>query len=78
MLVWTTDTLARQKGYAAPGDFPFSPALIAKAGDFRQGLAPFVNAAGQYVEYHLVAPDKAGSPAAGDRLARESLHQGQA
>ena len=61
MLVWTTDTLARRKGYAAAGDFPFSPALVAKAGDFRQGLSTFVSG-GQYVEYHLVAPDKTGAP----------------
>jgi hypothetical protein len=63
MIVWTTDTLARHKGYAsASGDFPFSPAITAKAGDFRPALAPYVNGPGRYVEYHLVAPAAAGSP----------------
>jgi hypothetical protein len=61
MLVWTTDTLARRKAYSAAGDFPFSAALIAKTGDFRKGLATYVSG-GKYVEYQLVAPDKAGAP----------------
>jgi hypothetical protein len=44
------------------GDFPFNTATIAKTGDFRTGLAPFVSGPGKYVEYHLVAPDKVGAP----------------
>jgi hypothetical protein len=63
MLVWTTDTIARHKGYASTaGDFPFAPGITAKAGDFRPGLAPFVSGTGRYVEYQLVAPQAAGTP----------------
>jgi hypothetical protein len=63
MIVWTTDTQARHKTYASPsGDFPFSAALTAKAGDFRSALAPYVSGPGRYVEYHLVAPQVAGTP----------------
>jgi hypothetical protein len=59
MMVWTTDTLTRHKGYASEGgEFPFRQALTTRVGDFRTALAPFVNGPGKYVEYHLVAPEK--------------------
>ena len=63
MIVWTSDTLARHKQYAsASGDFPFSTAVVAKAGDFRPAIAPYVNGPGRYVEYQLVAPESVASP----------------
>jgi hypothetical protein len=63
MIVWTTDTIARHKQYAsASGEFPFSPAVVAKAGDFRPMMAPYVNGPGRYVEYHLVAPAAVKQP----------------
>lgn len=63
MIVWTTDTATRHKEYASTsGDFPFAPALVAKAGDFRPTLAPYVSGPGRYVQYELVAPLAAGSP----------------
>jgi hypothetical protein len=62
MIVWTTDTIDRHKSYASPsGDFPFSPAITAKAGDFRPAIAPFVNGAGRYIEYQLVGPQAVGA-----------------
>lgn len=62
MLAWTTDTLNRRKGYAsATGGSPFTPELRAKVGDFRPGFQPFVSGGGQYHEYHLIAPEKAGA-----------------
>jgi hypothetical protein len=63
LMVWTADTIAQFKSVASPsGDFPFGQAVIDKTGDFRKGLAPFVNGPGTYVEYHLVAPEKVGAP----------------
>jgi hypothetical protein len=63
MIVWTTDTIARHKAYAsASGDFPFAASLVAKAGDFRPMIAPYVNGPGRYVQYELVAPGAAGTP----------------
>jgi len=63
MVVWTTDTVARHKEYASPsGDFPFSTAITAKAGDFRPMLASFVSGPGKFVEYHLVAPQTVKAP----------------
>ena len=63
MIVWTTDTIARHKAYAsASGDFPFAADLVAKAGDFRPMIAPYVNGPGRYVQYELVAPGAAGTP----------------
>ena len=62
MIVWSIDTAARYKEYAASGDFPFSAALVGKAGDFRPMIASYVNGPGRFVEYHLVAPASAGSP----------------
>lgn len=44
LLVWSMDTASRS-GYA---------------GEFQPALAPFINSAGQILEYHLVAPEKAG------------------
>jgi hypothetical protein len=62
MLAWTTDTLERRKGYAAAsGGSPFTPELRAKVGNFRPGFQPFINSGGQYHEYHLVSPEKAGT-----------------
>jgi hypothetical protein len=63
MLVWTTDTAARHKAIASTsGDFPFNAAIVGKAGDIRTGLSPFVSGPGKWVEYTLVAPEKAGAP----------------
>jgi hypothetical protein len=62
MLVWTTDTLAHHKRFAAAsGESPFSAALAAATGDLRTGLAPFVSGPGKYIEYHLVSPQKVGA-----------------
>jgi len=62
MLAWTTDTRERRKGYAsASGGSPFTPELRARVGDFRPGFQPFINSGGQYHEYHLVSPEKAGT-----------------
>jgi hypothetical protein len=62
MLVWTTDTLARRKGYASTtGRSPFTQEVRDKVGDFRPGFQPFVNSGGEYHEYHLIAPDTAGT-----------------
>lgn len=62
MLVWTTDTLAHHKGIAsADGDYPFSWAVTAKAGDVRTSLMAFVSGPGKYSEYHLIAPEKVGA-----------------
>src|SRR5262245_13083891 len=61
-LVWTTRTVANHKSIASTsGDFPFNPAILANAGDFREGLAKFVSGPGKYMEYQLVAPDKVGA-----------------
>jgi hypothetical protein len=58
-----TDTLSHHKGFASSsGEFPFNPTLTSAAGDFRAGLAPFVNGPGRYIEYHLIAPEKIGAP----------------
>ena len=63
MVVWTTDTVARHKEYASPsGDYPFSAAITAKAGDFRPMLTSFVTGPGKFVEYHLVAPQTVKAP----------------
>jgi len=60
--VWTTDTIARHKEYASTsGDFPFSAAITAKAGDFRPMLASFVTG-GRFIEYQLVAPQAIKQP----------------
>jgi hypothetical protein len=62
MLAWTTDTRERRKAYTSvSGGSPFTPELRTKVGDFRQGFQPFVNSGGQYHEYHLVSPEKAGT-----------------
>jgi len=62
MLAWTTDTRERRKAYAAvSGGSPFTPELRTKVGDFRPGFQPFINSGGQYHEYHLVSPEKAGT-----------------
>lgn len=61
MLVWTTDTIARRQGYASTtGRSPFTQDVRDKVGDFRPGFQPFVKSGGEYHEYHLVAPDRAG------------------
>jgi hypothetical protein len=63
LLVWTTDTIERHRNYGSTsGDFPFTAALLAKTGDVRTGLAPFVSGPGRYSEFHLVSPDKIGAP----------------
>ena len=62
LLAWTTDTRARHRDYAsATGDFPFACSLMARALDFRPGLARFVQGRGRYVEYHLVGPETVGA-----------------
>lgn len=62
MLAWTTDTRERRKAYAAvSGGSPFTPELRTKVGDFRPGFQPFISSGGQYHEYHLVSPEKAGA-----------------
>jgi hypothetical protein len=62
MLAWTTDTRERRNAYAAvSGGSPFTPELRTKVGDFRPGFQPFINSGGQYHEYHLVSPEKAGT-----------------
>ena len=62
MLVWTSRTVASHKTVASTsGDFPFNQAILASAGDFREGLAKFVSGPGKYMEYQLVAPDKVGA-----------------
>src|SRR5262245_54953267 len=62
MVVWTTDTIARHKEYAATsGDFPFSPAITTKAGDFRPMLSSYVTG-GRFIEYQLVAPQAVKPP----------------
>ncbi|HKS38216.1 MAG TPA: hypothetical protein VJW76_13550 [Verrucomicrobiae bacterium] len=60
VLVYTTDTLERRKAYASATSevSPFTAALLAKVGNVQSGLAPFVNSDGQYIEYHLVGPEK--------------------
>lgn len=60
VLVYTTDTSERRKGYASVTSVvsPFTADLLAKIGNVQSGLAPFVNSDGQYIEYHLVAPEK--------------------
>ena len=63
LLVWVTDTAARHRAYAAAsGEFPFSASLVAKTGDFRTRLAPFVSGPGKYSEFHLVSPEKVRAP----------------
>jgi hypothetical protein len=63
MIVWTTDTIERHKAYVSPsGALPFAEALVAKAGDFRAVMAPYVSGPGRYVQYELVAPEAAGAP----------------
>jgi len=62
LLVWTTDTKERHRSYASvSGDFPFSSSLLAAVGDFRPGLASFLQGSGRYVEYHLVGTAAAGA-----------------
>lgn len=62
LLVWRTDTIAHHRSIAATsGDYPFSAAVTANAGDVRTALAPFVSGPGKFSEYHLVAPDKVGA-----------------
>lgn len=56
VLAYTTDTLARHKGYASATteDDPFNAGLLARAVNAGPGLTPFVNSRGNYLEYHLV------------------------
>jgi hypothetical protein len=62
LLVWTTDTLARRKGYAsASGGSPFTPGLTGKVGEAGNSFAPFVSGDGRYSEYHLLSPEKVGA-----------------